>query len=86
MLGLAGAGSPASVGGRGHTLTRTSPAILGEGTASHKAAGAGAGVGGQGVLPGAGGQTRGTFMELPGGKEGAAATDPAKRVGVTGGH
>lgn len=40
--------------------------------------------GGQGALPAVGAQTRGTFMELPGGAEGAAATDQANRVGVTG--
>lgn len=42
--------------------------------------------GGQGMLPDVGVHTRGTFVELPGGEEGAAAIGPANRVGVTGGR
>ena len=42
--------------------------------------------GGQGMLLDVGVYTRVTFVELPGGEEGAAAIGPANRVGVTGGR
>lgn len=74
------------MGGRGHTLTCTSCVALGEGTTPARLQEQGQERGGQGMLPAVGVHTRGTFVELPVGEEGAAAIGPANRVGVTGGR